>query len=168
MLKRVGFFLFFILASVHRTSADSSFFEDKTIRLVLGFSPGGISDLWARALARALTPHIPGKPNIISQNMPGAGSLTAANYIYSVAKPDGLTIGLYAAGPLLQSAHGHEGSEVRLGKVQLDRLTGTDGANYLRPQPTRHIKTSRIFVTRRSSRAAAPLLSARWGIISPG
>ena len=52
MLKRVGFFLFFILASVHRTSADSSFFEDKTIRLVLGFSPGGISDLWARALAR--------------------------------------------------------------------------------------------------------------------
>jgi len=78
-LKRIAFFLFFTLVCAHRASADSPFFEDKTIRLVLGFSPGGISDLWARAM----TPHIPGKPNIILQNMPGAGSLTAANYIYT-------------------------------------------------------------------------------------
>ena len=78
--------------------AQTSFFEDKTIRLVLGFSPGGISDLWARALGRVMTPHIPGRPNIILQNMPGAGSLTAANYIYSVAKPDGLTIGFVTPG----------------------------------------------------------------------
>ena len=98
MLRRVAFFLFITLVWVCQGRAESPFFEDKTIRLVLGFSPGGISDLWARALARALTPHIPGKPNIISQNMPGAGSLTAANYIYSVAKPDGLTIGFVTPG----------------------------------------------------------------------
>jgi tripartite-type tricarboxylate transporter receptor subunit TctC len=98
LLRRVAVFLFLTLANVHQVTAQSSFFEDKTIRLVLGFSPGGISDLWARALGRAMTPHIPGKPNIILQNMPGAGSLTAANYIYSVAKPDGLTIGFVTPG----------------------------------------------------------------------
>ena len=98
LLKRVAFILFFILASVCQSRAQSSFFQDKTIRLVLGFSPGGISDLWARALGRAMTRHIPGKPNIIMQNMPGAGSLTAANYIYGVAKPDGLTIGFVTPG----------------------------------------------------------------------
>src|SRR5262245_13683463 len=68
--------------------AQANFYEDKTIKLVIGFSAGGISDLWGRALTRAMSQHIPGKPQIILQNMPGAGSLTAANYIYSVAKPD--------------------------------------------------------------------------------
>src|SRR5262245_35655750 len=73
-----------MLACGHDAAAQSPFFEDKTIRLVLGFSPGGISDLWGRALARGMSQHIPGKPNIILQNMPGAGSLTAANYIYGI------------------------------------------------------------------------------------
>src|SRR5581483_4069699 len=95
-LKRVGFFLFVVLACLGEARAETAFFADKTIRLVLGFSPGGISDLWALALA--MTPHIPGKPSIISQNMPGAGSLTAAYYIYNVAKPDGLTLGFVTPG----------------------------------------------------------------------
>jgi tripartite-type tricarboxylate transporter receptor subunit TctC len=98
LFKRVAFILFFILISVCRSSAQPSFFEDKTIRLVIGFSSGGISDLWGRALARVMGPHIPGKPNIILQNMPGAGSMTAANYIYGVAKPDGLTLGFVTPG----------------------------------------------------------------------
>jgi tripartite-type tricarboxylate transporter receptor subunit TctC len=78
--------------------AQSSFYEDKTIKLVIGFSPGGISDLWGRALARGMSQHLPGTPNIILQNMPGAGSLVAANYVYSVAKPDGLTLGFFTPG----------------------------------------------------------------------
>jgi tripartite-type tricarboxylate transporter receptor subunit TctC len=78
--------------------AQPAFFDNKTIKLVVGFSPGGISDLWGRALARAMSQTLPGRPNIILQNMPGAGSLTAANYIYSVAKPDGLTIGFVTPG----------------------------------------------------------------------
>ena len=97
-MKRIAFFLLLVLASGHDARAQSSFFEDKTIRLVLGFSPGGISDLWGRALSRGMSQHIPGKPNIILHNMPGAGSLTAANYIYGVAKPDGLTIGFVTPG----------------------------------------------------------------------
>ena len=71
-MKRIALCLLFSLNLVPGVRAEQPFFEDKTIRLVLGFSPGGISDLWARALARAMTPHIPGKPSIISQNMPGA------------------------------------------------------------------------------------------------
>jgi tripartite-type tricarboxylate transporter receptor subunit TctC len=76
----------------------AKFYEDKTIKLVIGFSAGGISDLWGRALSRAMSQHIPGKPQIILHNMPGAGSLTAANYLYSVAKPDGLTLGFFTPG----------------------------------------------------------------------
>ena len=97
-LKQLAIFLLLMLACGRDAGAQSSFFEDKTIRLVLGFSPGGISDLWGRALARGMSQHIPGKPNIILQNMPGAGSLTAANYIYGIAKPDGLTIGFVTPG----------------------------------------------------------------------
>src|SRR4029434_6985440 len=98
LLKRVVVFLVFTFVCAQSARAQAPFFEDKTIRLVLGFAPGGISDLWGRALGQAMSPHIPGKPNIILQNMPGAGSLTAANYIYGVAKPDGLTIGFVTPG----------------------------------------------------------------------
>src|ERR1044071_3364901 len=98
LLKWAALLSLLVLLRPGLAHAEQPFFEDKTIRLVLGFSPGGISDLWARALARAMTPHIPGKPSIISQNMPGAGSLSAANYIYNVAKPDGLTIGFVTPG----------------------------------------------------------------------
>jgi len=97
-LKRIVFLLLLLLTCGHDARAQSPFYEAKTIRLVLGFSPGGISDLWGRALSRGMSQHIPGKPNIILQNMPGAGSLTAANYIYGVAKPDGLTIGFVTPG----------------------------------------------------------------------
>jgi tripartite-type tricarboxylate transporter receptor subunit TctC len=89
---------FFLAALSANLQAQSSFFENNTIRFVVGFSAGGISDLWGRALARAMTQTIPGKPAIILQNMPGAGSMTAANYIYRVAKPDGLTIGFVTPG----------------------------------------------------------------------
>ena len=97
-LRRIQIFLLFFFASVSPALAQSNFYENKTIKLVLGFSPGGISDLWGRALARAMSQTLPGRPNIILQNMPGAGSMTAANFIYSVAKPDGLTIGFVTPG----------------------------------------------------------------------
>ncbi|MBI3065722.1 MAG: hypothetical protein HYY82_12420 [Deltaproteobacteria bacterium] len=73
------------------------FFKGKTIRLVVGFTPGGFYDRWARVVARHLGKHIPGNPEFIVQNMPGAGSVVAANYVYGVAKPDGLTVGMPSA-----------------------------------------------------------------------
>ena len=67
------------------------------MKIVVGASAGAASDLYARVVANHLPKQIPGKPEIIVQNMPGGGSLTAANYVYSVAKPDGLTLGAVTA-----------------------------------------------------------------------
>ncbi len=77
--------------------AQSDFFKDKQMKIVVGASAGAASDLYARVVANFLPKQIPGRPEIIVQNMPGGGSLTAANYVYSVAKPDGLTLGAVTA-----------------------------------------------------------------------
>jgi tripartite-type tricarboxylate transporter receptor subunit TctC len=68
------------------------FYEGKTIKVVIG--PSGGYDYWGRLLARYMEKHIPGNPAFIVQNMPGAGSVIATNYVYNVAKPDGLTVGM--------------------------------------------------------------------------
>jgi tripartite-type tricarboxylate transporter receptor subunit TctC len=73
--------------------AADAYFKDKQIRLVVGSAPGGGYDAYGRLLAQYMKAHIPGNPNIIVQNMPGAGSLVAANYIYNVAPKDGTFIG---------------------------------------------------------------------------
>ena len=69
------------------------FFAGKTINLIIGFGPGGTYDYYARLVARHLGKHIPGKPNVIAQQMAGAGSFTAANYLYAVAPKDGTAMG---------------------------------------------------------------------------
>ena len=68
------------------------FYEAKTIQLLVSSGPGATTDISARLVGRYLGKHIPGNPGIIVQNMPGAGGLVGANYLYNVAKPDGLTI----------------------------------------------------------------------------
>ena len=82
-------------AGVPDASAQGSFYAGKTVIIVVGYKPGGGYDQIARIVARHLPKHIPGKPTIIIQNMPGANSLIAANHLYSVAKPDGLTLGTF-------------------------------------------------------------------------
>ena len=74
-------------------AAQTPFYQGKTIRIVIGSSTGGGYDLWARVLARHYGKYIPGNPTILVQNMPGAASIVATNYLYNVAKPDGLTLG---------------------------------------------------------------------------
>jgi tripartite-type tricarboxylate transporter receptor subunit TctC len=83
----------FVLLSALRVEAQSSFFEGKTIRIIVGLPAGDVYDLYARMLADHMGKHIPGNPSIIVQNMPGASSIITANYVYNVAKPDGLTFG---------------------------------------------------------------------------
>lgn len=73
-------------------SAQDSFFAGKTVRILVGFTPGGTYDLWARVIATHMGRYLPGNPTFIVQNMTGGGSMVAANYIYKVAKPDGLTL----------------------------------------------------------------------------
>ncbi len=71
------------------------YYKGKSVRIVVGFSPGGTFDLWARAIAQHMGKYIPGNPNFVVQNMTGGGSMIAANYVYGVAKPDGLTLGTF-------------------------------------------------------------------------
>jgi tripartite-type tricarboxylate transporter receptor subunit TctC len=98
----------FIVAIV--ASADD-FYKGKTIRIVVGFSAGGGFDTYARAIARHMAKHIPGEPTIVVENMTGAGSLIAANHVYRVAKPDGLTIGHFIGGLFLGQVLGQKGIE---------------------------------------------------------
>ena len=70
-------------------------YAGKTVTIIVGYKAGGGYDATARLLARHLPKHIPGKPTVIVQNMPGANSMIAANHVYNVAKPDGLTIGTF-------------------------------------------------------------------------
>ena len=73
--------------------AQANFYQGKTIRVIIGYQPGDNHDQWARFYARYLGKHIPGNPDFVAQNMPGAGSMIAANHVYNVSKPDGLTLG---------------------------------------------------------------------------
>lgn len=92
-------------------AGDDGFYRGKSLRLVVGFAPGGGYDTSARLLSRHLGRHIPGDPGIVVENMPGAGSLIAANHLYRVARPDGLTVGHFAGGVLLGQVLGHPGVE---------------------------------------------------------
>ena len=76
-------------------------FEGKTINLTVGYSAGGGYDVYSRLLARHIPQYIPGKPNAVVQNMPGAGSAKAASYIYSAAPRDGTAIGSVAPGVII-------------------------------------------------------------------
>jgi len=91
--------------------AQEPFYRGKTVRIVVGFSAGGGFDTYSRTLARHMARHIPGNPTVIVENMPGAGSLISANYLYKIAKPDGLTIGHFIGGLLLGQVLGQKGIE---------------------------------------------------------
>jgi len=89
------FFLLFGMCLVSSALAQAEpFYKGKTIRIIVGLTPGGLYDRWARLLGRYMPKNIPGNPEIVVQNMPGAGSLVAANYVDAQAKPDGLTVGM--------------------------------------------------------------------------
>ena len=97
-MKRMLSVLALVLVSPLNAQSQAPFFQDKTIRIVAGYGAGSVDDTWTRMIARYVVKYIPGNPNIIVQNMPGAGAMIAANYVYKVAKPDGLTLGGIRAG----------------------------------------------------------------------
>jgi len=96
-MKRIGVLLVTILLWSIETSAQTPYFHGKTIRVIVGYPAGSAHDLWARLIAPQLTKNIPGNPATVVQVMPGAGSMTAANYIYGISKPDGLSVGVVNA-----------------------------------------------------------------------
>jgi tripartite-type tricarboxylate transporter receptor subunit TctC len=95
--------------------AQEAFYKGKTLRIVVATSAGGGFDAYTRMIARHFGKHIPGNPNILVENMPGAGHRIGANHVYKVAKPDGLTLGHFQGGLFLGQAIGEPG-------IQFDAL----------------------------------------------
>jgi tripartite-type tricarboxylate transporter receptor subunit TctC len=103
--------LAFVILPDFLRAQESGFFQGKTVRIVVGTSPGGGFDVYSRALARHMGNYIPGTPTFIVENMPGAGHRIAANHVYKVARPDGLTIGNFFGGLLVGQVLGYSGIE---------------------------------------------------------
>lgn len=110
-----AFLLLFVGSNSIVLAAD--FYAGKRIRIIVGSSPGGGFDTYARLIARHIGKHIPGRPKVLVQNMPGAGQLIAAMYIYNRAKPDGLTIGHWSGALILQHVLGNPAVKVDGRKV---------------------------------------------------
>jgi len=103
--------------NVEQTFAQANFYQGKTIRIIVGLTPGGFYDRWARLLARFMPLYIPGNPNFIVQNMPGASSMIAMNHVYGVAKPDGLTLGMPNYGVYLDQLAGRKEVQFDVTKI---------------------------------------------------
>ncbi len=110
--------LSFLVFNNDPSFAQGNFYQGKTIRMIVGFSAGGGYDAYTRTIGRHMGKHIPGNPAILVENMPGAGSMISANYIYKAARPDGLTIGHFIGGLFLQQLLGKPGIEFDAGKFQ--------------------------------------------------
>jgi len=93
------------------TAKAQEFYRDKTLTIIVGYSPGGSFDLYARVLARYIGRYLPGNPTRIVENMTGAGGMIAANHLYNRVKPDGLTIGAWASPLVLQQIMGNEAAQ---------------------------------------------------------
>src|SRR5688572_13481770 len=103
----------------------AEFYAGKTITISVGYSPGGSYDFYPRVFARYLGKYIPGHPTVVVQNMPGAGSLRAANFLYNVAPKDGTALGVVTQTVMLEAPLGTPG--VKYNAVEftyVGRMTG--------------------------------------------
>jgi tripartite-type tricarboxylate transporter receptor subunit TctC len=107
----IGTILGCVLMASAAQATTHEFYKGKTIRIIVSAAAGGGFDTYSRTIARHMGKHIPGSPNLIVENMTGAGGIIAANYVYKVAKPDGLTIGNFAGGLVSQQLMGNPGIE---------------------------------------------------------
>jgi tripartite-type tricarboxylate transporter receptor subunit TctC len=99
------------VAVVLPAQAAAPFYEGKSIKVIVGFSAGGGFDTYSRLISRHMGRHIPGNPSIVVENMTGAASLVAANHVYNVAKPDGLTILNFHGNQVINQVIGKPGIE---------------------------------------------------------
>src|SRR5664279_1546949 len=109
-MKRAGFLISIVLAAgpgaAWSQQPVEDFYRGKKLDMIIGYSPGGTYDLYARLVARYLGNYIPGKPIIVPRNMPGAGSRAAANWVYNIAPKDGTVLATADQSLSLQQAAG--------------------------------------------------------------
>ncbi len=129
--------LFGLLCVPAHAQSVAEFYKGKTIRMIVGSSPGDY-DSWARLIVRHLPRYVPGNPNFVVENMPGAGSLIASNHLYNRAAQDGTVIGsVVAQHPALRLRQEAERA-VRSDEVPLARQPGADQSRLLRAHRHRH------------------------------
>ena len=128
-LAKVSFAFLFSLIFFTPSLAQEAFYKGKTVRIIVGASAGGGYDTYSRAIARHMGKHITGNPVFVVDNMPGAGFLISANYMYKIAKPDGLTIGHFIGGLFLQQLLGKPGIEFDARKFEYVGVPAQD--NYM-------------------------------------
>jgi tripartite-type tricarboxylate transporter receptor subunit TctC len=125
----------------------ADFYRGKNLNLIVGYSAGGGYDTYSRILARHLGKHIPGNPSIVVQNMPGAGSLKFANYLYNVAPKDGTTIGTFSRGMPMEPLIG--GTNVQFDATKFTWLgSGTNETSVFVAWHTAPVKTWNDIVTK--------------------
>jgi tripartite-type tricarboxylate transporter receptor subunit TctC len=98
------------LATAPPIAAQPDALAGKSVQMIIGFGPGGGYDLWGRTVGRHIGKHLPGNPSVIPQNMPGAGSYTAASYIFNIAPKDGTVLGIIARDAALGPLSGAAGA----------------------------------------------------------
>jgi tripartite-type tricarboxylate transporter receptor subunit TctC len=163
-MRRIIFSFLLALAFASDLEAQTPFYQRKTITLVVGTTAGSTYDAYARFIARHWGKHIPGNPDFIVQNMPGAGSLIAANYLYGVAKPDGLTIASIIPALYFNQLAGRK--EVQFDYSKFNWIGSVDRSNnliYMRSDTP--FKTSMTYGEPLSRPSAPPLPPARSAII---
>jgi tripartite-type tricarboxylate transporter receptor subunit TctC len=143
MLRLFAGTLAAVVAWLPSNAAEQSvaeFYKGKTVTFIIGYPPAGANDIYARAVSRHLGRHIPGNPNVVPRNMPGGGSLVAANHIFNVAPKDGTVLGLIVPTAPLEERLG--ASNVRFKAAQFNwigRLAPTPNVTFV--MSTSPIKT---------------------------
>ncbi len=105
------------LAGEATAQSVEQFYKGKSIDMIIGYPPSGSNDVYARALARHMGKHIPGRPNIVPKNMPGAGSFLAVNNVYAVAPKDGTVLAIGAPTTALDEVLGTQGVRFRTAEL---------------------------------------------------
>jgi tripartite-type tricarboxylate transporter receptor subunit TctC len=129
------------LAAATPAAAQADTLAGKSVQMIIGFGAGGGYDLWGRTVARHIGRHLPGQPSVVPQNMPGAGSYTAASYIFNVAPKDGSVLGIIARDAALGPLAGATGA--RFDPLQLSWIgTPTKETNVCIAYHTAPVKTA--------------------------
>jgi tripartite-type tricarboxylate transporter receptor subunit TctC len=110
--------LFAATISANNSARAEDFYKGKIIRVIVGGSAGGGFDIYTRAMARHMGKYIPGNPNLIVENMTGAGTMIAAKYLHSSAKPDGLSIGMFNGALILSRALGNKSVDFNIQELE--------------------------------------------------
>ena len=124
-MKRVFLLVGLLLGQGAQVSAQTPYYQGKTITFIVGSGAGTAYDIYSRLLANHIGKHIPGNPTVIMQNMPAAGGIVAANYVYAVAKPDGLTIASINPAHYFNQLQGNK--EIKFDWTKFTRLERREG-----------------------------------------